>query len=220
MKLRTSLLLCLALITCCVTPCPAERLISSPELRLACTTQKTQVYLIPLDDFSTDFTVWLSRVLSDELKICVKSSLVMGSGSLVPFAGTNQYPAEDIVTAASDVVARLNENDPKTCYVIITNKDINERSRNFRFVFAWHETPKKVSVVSAARMVFGSQGMPASNEIIFSRIYKMTKRAIGEQYFGLARSSDLRDIMYSPLMGLDDLDQIGTDYLQLKSGGK
>jgi predicted Zn-dependent protease len=178
------------------------------------------VYLLPLDDFSTDFTVWLSRVLSDELKICVKSSLAMGSEGLAPFTGTNQYPAEDIVTAAADVIARLNENDPKTCYVIITNKDINERSRNFRFLFAWHETPKKVSVVSAARMVFGSQGMPVSNEIIFSRIYKMTKRAIGEQYFGLARSSNIRDVMYSPIMGLDDLDQIGTDYLRLNSGPK
>lgn len=220
MKYSTSLLLSLALTMCCFTPCLAEGPTPSPQPHPACAIQKTQVYLIPLDDFSADFTVWLARVLSDELKICVRSSLAMGTGGIAPFAGTNQYPAEDVVIAASDVIARLNENDPKTCYVIITNKDINERSRNFRFVFAWHETPKKVSVVSAARMVFGSQGMPVSNEIIFSRIYKMTKRAIGEQYFGLARSSDLRDIMYSPIMGLDDLDQIGTNYLQLSNSPK
>jgi len=44
------------------------------------------------------------------------------------------------------------------------------------------------------------------------RIYKMVKRAIGELYFGLPRSTSIADIMYAPIMSLEDIDAMGADY--------
>jgi len=42
----------------------------------------------------------------------------------------------------------------------------------------------------------------------------MTKRAIGEMYLGWKRSLDPSDIMYSPLMSLDELDKLGLDHAE------
>ena len=38
------------------------------------------------------------------------------------------------------------------------------------------------------------------------------KRAIGEMHFGWKRSSDSKDLMYAPIMSLDDLDHIGLEH--------
>ncbi|MCX5848044.1 MAG: hypothetical protein NTW65_01145 [Deltaproteobacteria bacterium] len=176
--------------------------------------QKVDVYLIPLDDFPSGYAVNLSRELSKDLSIYVKSTLEMGTSGLKPFEGIDQYPAEDIVDMSSTVIENLPEKEPNTVFIILTRRDINERARNFRFLFAWHQKAKRVSVVSAARMLGEINGEAASPEKIFSRIYKMTKRSIGEQYYRYSRSSDIRDVMYSPIMNLDNLDNMGTKYLQ------
>jgi hypothetical protein len=42
----------------------------------------------------------------------------------------------------------------------------------------------------------------------------MTKRAIGEMYLGWKRSPNFGDIMYSPLMSLDELDKLGLDHTE------
>jgi len=51
--------------------------------------------LIPLDGFSSDVAVWLAHAT--------------GTRSRAPFAGTNQ-------SSVKDIIACLNENDPKICY--------------------------------------------------------------------------------------------------------
>ena len=40
----------------------------------------------------------------------------------------------------------------------------------------------------------------------------MVKKAIGLQYYGYSRTTDLNSVMYSPIMSLDDLDIIGTSF--------
>ena len=42
------------------------------------------------------------------------------------------------------------------------------------------------------------------------------KRAIGEMRYGWKRTTDIQDIMYAPIMSLDDLDQIGLEHYEEK----
>lgn len=171
--------------------------------------RKVNVYLIPLNDFSVEAPAQLAKQLSREFNIWVKSTLPLGTKKLQPMPETNQYAAEDIIAAAQTLISRLPELGPDTTYVLLTNRDINSRARNFRFMFSFHDKGPRVSVVSTARMRFNADGSPRTDEKVFANFTKMTKRAIGEMYFGWDRSTDLSDLMYAPIMGLDDLDNIG-----------
>jgi hypothetical protein len=173
--------------------------------------QKVSVYLIPLDDFSDGYASQLSQKLTSELRINAKATLAMGTRGLQPFPETNQYPAEDIVDMAANVINNLLDKEPNTAFMILTNRDINEKARNFRYFFSWHDKAKRISVISSARM-----GDASDNYNVSKRFYKMTKRAIGEQYFRLTRSADIKDIMYSPIMSIDDIDRMGDEFLELK----
>ncbi|CAH1904195.1 exported hypothetical protein [Candidatus Nitrotoga sp. HW29] len=175
------------------------------------------VYRLPLDDFSYDYASQLARKLSEDLKIKVRASLPMGTSDLSPFSGGTQYPAEDIIESAYKVGMRLSDRAERSALIALTGRDINDRSRQLRFLFAQHDKSKHTSVVSAARMKYGISTEPATANIIFLRIYKMIKRTIGDQYLELPRSGNINDIMYSPIMSLDDLDALGIQYLGLSN---
>ena len=60
-------------------------------------------------------------------------------------------------------------------------------------------------------------GVPSELNRALGRLLKMTKRAIGEMYLGWHRSTDPNDVMFAPLMSLDDLDRMGSEHTE---GGK
>lgn len=163
------------------------------------------VYLIPLDDFSEDYAAQMGKQLSSELGIRIKGTLRMGTRGLEPFPGTQQFASEAMFDLAEPVLHRLPDKAADTTYVLLTNRDINSRTRNFRFQFSSHDSARRVSVISTARM----KGDPNGYERLGARLLKMTKRAIGEMYFGWPRSSNIKDLMYAPIMSLDDLDHVG-----------
>ncbi|MEO6825276.1 MAG: hypothetical protein ABI167_11260 [Nitrosospira sp.] len=166
------------------------------------------VYFLPLDDFSVDASASLAQYFSQEFGVRIKSALPMGSGELRPFEGTQQYAVEDILMLAKPVLERLPLRAANASYVILTNRDINSRSRTFRYLFASHDSAIRASVVSTARMTEPGDLQRAS-PLLMDRFTKMIRRAMGEIQFGWKRSSNINDVMYSPIMGVDDLDRIG-----------
>ena len=44
----------------------------------------------------------------------------------------------------------------------------------------------------------------------------MVKRNIGDVYDGYTRSKEIRDVMYSPIISLDDVDEMGSDFVGTK----
>ena len=167
------------------------------------------IYFLPLDDFSEDVSASLAQHFSQEFGVRIKSALPMGSGELRPFEGTQQYAVEDVLILAKPVLERLPLRAANASYVILTNRDINARSRNFRFLFSSHDGGLRASVVSTARMSEPGDLSPHAASLLTDRFTKMIIRAMGEIQFGWKRSSNINDVMYSPIMGVDDLDRIG-----------
>ncbi|SCX60976.1 hypothetical protein [Nitrosospira sp. Nsp1] len=167
------------------------------------------VYFLPLDDFSADASASLAQYFSREFGVRMKSALPMGSGELQPFEGTQQYAGEDILMLAKPVLERLPGRAQNASYIILTNRDINARSRTFRYMFSWHDSGLRASVVSTARMTEPGDLSQRAASLLTDRFSKMIRRAVGEMQFGWKRSSNINDAMYSPIMGVDDLDRIG-----------
>jgi predicted Zn-dependent protease len=172
------------------------------------------VYIIPVEPYSFEAAEGLAHKLSTELKLNVKASLPMGPKELVPLAGGSQFAADDIIQNASNVASRLPNKSDRAITIALTTLDINDRAQPLRFLFSRNNKVSRTSVISVARMSFSTPIATASPEQTSLRLYKMTKRTIGEQFYGLSRSSNIADIMYAPIMSLEDIDAMGIDFKQ------
>ena len=172
------------------------------------------VYLVPLDDFPEELAAALAKSLQNNLSLRVKASVRLPPLPIATVPGTTQLVSDDILLQASKASSRLPEATATTYRVFLTIKDINSRSANLRFQFSAHNKALNCSVISLARLLEYAGERPVLTERSVSRIQKMIKRAIGEMYLGWKRSPDPGDIMYSPLMSLDELDKLGLDHAE------
>lgn len=166
------------------------------------------VYIIPTDGISEEAAGGIARALTKETGLWIKSTLWTPSDGIEPFAGTNQYPAEDYFPMGARVGRMLREVSPRTYYIVLTNRDINSKSRNFRFQYSSHSPMANTSVLSIARLLYTSTGTLAASEVVGERVGKMLLRIVGEMRLGWKRTSDPMDLMYAPIMSIDDVDRM------------
>jgi predicted Zn-dependent protease len=175
------------------------------------------VYIVPMDDFPEDKAAEIANLMAEDMRLWVKSSVRLGNLYANKLPGTNQLMAEDIIEKSQPVIKKLGNITEKTYFLILTTRDINLGAGNLRFVFASHNKAYNTSVISLQRMVNYVNGVPVFDEISQSRLYKMMKRSIGEMQFGWQRTTDINDIMYAPIMSLDDLDKMGLQHREEKA---
>jgi len=167
------------------------------------------VVLLPTDDFPVAVANILEKHVAADTGLKVRAMLPLGTRDWTPFPDGQQYDPAALVQLAAPAIERLRKSYGGKSYVIVTTRDINTADRNLRFVFSANFS-QNVTVVSVARMVAGNPGQPAPDEVIIGRLRKMILRTIALQYYNLGRSADIHDVTYSPLMGLDDLDAMGS----------
>ncbi|MFT3733450.1 MAG: hypothetical protein QM776_00155 [Rhodocyclaceae bacterium] len=172
----------------------------------------TAVYLVPVDNFPFEAANNLANMLSRDLKIKVKATLPMGIADLKELPKNAQLAGEDLIARARDVGQRLPGKAEKFALIALTTRDINDKSQSLRFLFSQNDFSTRTTVISVARMFAPTPQGEGTQAQAGLRLYKMTKRAIGEQYFGLRRSADITDIMYAPIMSLEDIDAMGLNY--------
>ena len=132
----------------------------------------------------------------------------LGDLGIKPMPETQQLSADQILDQSASTVRRFPEAGPKTYFLLLTGIDINTSTRRTRFVFSWHSSTYHASVLSVARFLEFQGKEPKIDSRFYDRLFKMSKRAIGELHLGWKRSNDPRDVMYSPIMSLDDLDSL------------
>ena len=165
------------------------------------------------EPFNFDEASRLAQSLGTDLGIRVKATLNMGSAELTTIPGSAQYAGEDIIEMAHRIAGNLKETHSTTAYVVLTRRDINRKESGLRFSFAMQSRSIRTAVVSIARLDMGENGGKANPATLRMRLAKMVKRSIGEMYYGYTRSADIQDVMYSPIMSLDDVDKMGSTFL-------
>lgn len=165
------------------------------------------LYVVPTDGIPEPLAANIARALTRDTGLWIKSSTWAPSGVDEPFAGTNQYAAEDYLQLGTSLSSRLPDTNARTYFIVLTDRDINSRSRNFRFQYSVHSPMARTSVLSLARLAFEADGTPATMDALALRTQKMLLRIVGEMKFGWQRSSDPGDLMYAPIMSLADIDR-------------
>ena len=64
------------------------------------------------------------------------------------------------------------------------------------------------SVLSVARLFYEKDGSTAPDDVVALRVQKMLLRIVGEMRFGWKRTNDPTDLMYAPIMSIEDIDRM------------
>jgi len=168
------------------------------------------VYFIPMD-FSPDLAVRLANELGEELDLHIAVSVQMGTSPNMFNSERRQYDANKIISEARTVLPRITHQTDIPYAVVLLHQDLNRPPFNLRYTFAVHST-QGISVISTARMDPRNYGLQPDDELLYSRLKKMVMKGIGYNIFGHKRSLDRSSVMYSPIMSVQDLDEIDATF--------
>ena len=166
------------------------------------------LYVLPTDGVAEQAAAQVARALAQDTGLWVKATVWVPPGPLEPLPGGSQMAGEDYLALGNAVARRLQDAGPRTWFIVLTDRDINARSQNFRFQFSMHSPMQRTSVLSVARLLYARDGTPAPGEVVSARAQKMLMRIAGEMRLGWQRSSDPADLMYAPIMSVDDIDRM------------
>lgn len=169
-------------------------------------------YIIPTDDVEEQATGTIAQTLTKDTGLWIKSTVWAPSDVSEPLPGTNQYPAEDYFPVGERLAGTLRDASPNTYFIVLTNRDINSKTRNFRFQYSMHSPTVNTSVLSIARLLYNVDGSKATGNVAADRVTKMLMRIVGEMRLGWKRTSDPKNLMYAPVMSVEDIDRMSLSY--------
>lgn len=178
----------------------------------AASSDEVAVYLVPLGDFPQRLAVNLAKGLQQALGVRIETTAPLEPVRLTPRPGTNQYESEALLVAGRVASASF-AGIPEASYCLfLTVRPINSAAAASRYQVSAHNRGLNSSVVSLAGLLEPGQDRPVFTERTAWRLFKMSKRAIGEMHLGWSRSTEPSDLMYAPIMSLEDVDRIGYEH--------
>ncbi len=169
------------------------------------------LYLIPVFGADSSIVADLEKRIQKQHGIRVKASTEMGLGAEHFDTAHQQFIAEEIAKSASVILNKLRGNS-KTPAIVIIPGDMNDKEFRLRYIFSMHFFNDQLTVMSLARIDPRSYRQPANHELVLDRATKLINKALGYHMYGYKASSDVGNVMYGPIMGLDDLDRVNMWY--------
>jgi predicted Zn-dependent protease len=94
----------------------------------------------------------------------------------------------------------------------ITSEDMYPLGENWQFCFGWRMPNMRAAVVSTARMDLHYPGEPACEANVTTRLRKMVTKDLGFMHFGKQPSNDPRSVMFTGILGIQELDQVSEEF--------
>ena len=169
-----------------------------------------RVSLVPLGDVRESLLVDLVDDYRQMLGLQVELLSPIPIDDAVIDFKRRQLVAEELIALMKRRLPHLAD-DPGVMLMGITSGDIYTTHKNWRFAFAVRESGR-FSVVSTARMDPGNFHLPPNDSILALRLKKMATKQLGLQYYGLRDRGEKTSVLFSPILGLDDLDEVSPDF--------
>jgi predicted Zn-dependent protease len=107
--------------------------------------------------------------------------------------------------------------DRRVMMVGFTRSDMYIRHKNWQFAFA-HREDGRFAAISTARMDPVSFGFPPNDGVLVRRLLKMTSKQIGLYFYLLPERQEKSSVLFSPILGVDDLDEVSMDFDTIDRG--
>ena len=180
-----------------VTATVLVAILASLGLSAGGTSARTSVVLVPIGSFGGPSLNALAAHFRHKLRVDVR---VLASVP-VPADAYNDSRRQYV---GDKLLAQVERAYPGGVVIGITAQDIYMAKQAFRYVFSIRDG--RAGVVATARMDPTFYGLPADDELLTSRIEKMTTKDIGALALGRRPSSNPRSALYTPILSPADLD--------------
>jgi predicted Zn-dependent protease len=123
--------------------------------------------------------------------------------------GRQQLVGERLIAQMKEALPALAQ-DPSAMLVSFTTGDMYLEHKNWQFAFAGREAGR-FAVISTARMDPQSFGLAKDETVLRGRLRKMVLKQVGLYFYGLPERKEKTSVLYSPILGVDDLDEVSSD---------
>ena len=173
-----------------------------------------KIIIIPLDGVDNNLINNVSGYIQDKHNLKTKIYPHMAYSEKMFNPKTEQYYAEAIASAAVRVFASTSTTISDKAIIVITDKDINHKRSTLRFVFSSHYNKFNLSVISTARINTNNYGIDPNDHLLTTRLNKLVNKSLGLNYYKYKQTNNRSSVMYSPILGVPDLDGIGEWYIK------
>jgi predicted Zn-dependent protease len=167
------------------------------------------LYVVALEDFPGSLLDRLQTYFRDKygLELSVLPAIPLASD--VADRSRQQVVGERLIEAMS---AASPPDGASSVVIGLTRFDMMlEGKPEWSFAFSLRDNPRRMAVISTARMDPRNFGQPPDDDLLFHRMAKMVAKNVGILYLGLALSTDPASVMYGNVLSVDDLDLMGED---------
>ncbi len=170
------------------------------------------VYIVPFEDVSVDAAAAWGEYIARDLDIRVK---VLESAAYPP-ASFNFQRRQFITEAFADAIVQIRHNmlimKSKVAFIGLLSRDMYPTTHDWRYCYALNFIEgerNRISIISSKRLASTATD---AQQVVNVRVYKLLKRAIGFQLYGLNATTNKGSVLYGPLLSVEDLDNMGFEY--------
>jgi predicted Zn-dependent protease len=178
---------------------------------VGCTTAPVcQIYFVPIGDFPETMTKDLMRHYDQTLQLRIRSLPALSVTDELVDPARKQLIGEEVIRKMKEQWPDLAA-DPNVRLLGMTADDMFTRSKQWYFAFALRKEGR-FALVSKHRMDPTFFKLPPNDTVMVARLRKMLTKQIGLQYYGLPDRREKTSVLFSPILGLDDLDAIAPEF--------
>jgi len=173
--------------------------------------ENRKIYFVPIGNFPDEQLPPLVEYYRNKynLEIAVASGISVDPATRD--ASRRQLMAEKLAASIRRSVSEP-ANDPNAILIGFTVEDIYPTSKDWQFAFGWRVGETRSAVVSTARLSLDDIAQPMTPETPATRLRKIVTKDIGILYYGLPQSQSPKSVLYSGIMGIEELDAVGEDF--------
>ncbi len=102
--------------------------------------------------------------------------------------------------------------DKSAVLIAITSQDMYPLGAYWQFCFGWRIPAVHAAVVSTAPMDLHYPGEPPTEATLEKRLRKVVSKDVGILYYGKTPNDNPRSVLYSNILGMQELDQVSGDF--------
>jgi predicted Zn-dependent protease len=176
-----------------------------------CTTAPVcQIYFVPIGAFPETMLKNLIRHYDQTLQLRIRPLPALPVTDDMMDQARKQLIGEEVIRKMKEQWPDL-ATDPNVRLFGLTGEDMFIRSKQWYFAFALREEGR-FALVSTRRMDPAFFKLPPNDDVMATRLRKMLTKQIGLHYYGLPDRQEKTSVLFSPILGLDDLDAVASEF--------
>jgi predicted Zn-dependent protease len=175
-----------------------------------------QITFIPIGNFPSEPLQTLANYYEETLGLHIAVQPIIPFEDSMIDRARGQLIGEEIIKQMKIAFPEQTQN--RTVMMMgFTRGDMYIRQKEWRFAFAIREDGR-FAAISTARMDPESFGFRPNDAVLVRRLLKMTSKQIGLYFYGLPERQEKSSVLFSPILGVDDLDEVSMDFDAIDRG--